>query len=88
VVLGKSGSGKSITIKCVVGLVGADSGVINVLALILPKLIPTNSMKYEFELVFFSKRSIIRFHERTRKNLRFTIRQKTVENHKGNLNVK
>jgi phospholipid/cholesterol/gamma-HCH transport system ATP-binding protein len=30
VVLGKSGSGKSITIKCLVGLVGADSGRITV----------------------------------------------------------
>jgi phospholipid/cholesterol/gamma-HCH transport system ATP-binding protein len=31
VVLGKSGSGKSITIKCLVGLVAADSGEISVL---------------------------------------------------------
>lgn len=30
VVLGKSGSGKSITIKCLVGLVVADEGEINV----------------------------------------------------------
>jgi phospholipid/cholesterol/gamma-HCH transport system ATP-binding protein len=50
-----------------VGLVGADSGVINVWSLILPKMIPTNSMKYEFELFSFQKRSIIRFHERMRK---------------------
>lgn len=30
VVLGKSGSGKSVTIKCLVGLVEADEGVIKV----------------------------------------------------------
>lgn len=32
VVLGKSGSGKSVLIKCIVGLLGFDSGVINVFA--------------------------------------------------------
>jgi phospholipid/cholesterol/gamma-HCH transport system ATP-binding protein len=31
VVLGKSGSGKSVLIKCIVGLLNADSGLINVL---------------------------------------------------------
>ncbi len=31
VVLGKSGSGKSVLIKCIVGLLSADSGTINVL---------------------------------------------------------
>ena len=30
VILGKSGSGKSITIKCIVGLMGIDKGEINV----------------------------------------------------------
>ncbi len=30
VVLGKSGSGKSVLIKCIVGLLNADSGIINV----------------------------------------------------------
>jgi phospholipid/cholesterol/gamma-HCH transport system ATP-binding protein len=31
VILGKSGSGKSVLIKCIVGLLNADSGIINVL---------------------------------------------------------
>ena len=31
VVLGKSGSGKSVLIKCIVGLLNADGGTINVL---------------------------------------------------------
>jgi phospholipid/cholesterol/gamma-HCH transport system ATP-binding protein len=66
VVLGKSGSGKSITIKCVVGLVGADSGVINVFGTDITKMDTNELNEIRVRMVFFSKRSIIRFHERTK----------------------
>ena len=38
VVLGKSGSGKSVLIKCIIGLIKPDSGTINVLGKNIPEL--------------------------------------------------
>jgi phospholipid/cholesterol/gamma-HCH transport system ATP-binding protein len=38
VVLGKSGSGKSVLIKCIIGLIKPDSGIINVLDKNIPDL--------------------------------------------------
>jgi phospholipid/cholesterol/gamma-HCH transport system ATP-binding protein len=57
VVLGKSGSGKSITIKCVVGLVGADSGVMFVGTDITK--IDTNELnEIRVRMVFFSNAAL------------------------------
>ncbi|MFM8912886.1 MAG: ATP-binding cassette domain-containing protein, partial [Flammeovirgaceae bacterium] len=41
VVLGKSGSGKSVLIKCIIGLMQPDSGDINVLGKDVPQLSTT-----------------------------------------------
>ena len=38
VILGRSGTGKSVTIKCMVGLIKPDSGEINVLGYDVPSL--------------------------------------------------
>ena len=48
VVLGKSGSGKSVLIKCIIGLVKPDSGTIRVLGQNIP-----NWIKSGYASVFF-----------------------------------
>jgi ABC-type multidrug transport system ATPase subunit len=53
VILGRSGSGKSITIKCIVGLVLADEGEIKVFGQNIELGVIT--MKFELELVLISK---------------------------------
>jgi phospholipid/cholesterol/gamma-HCH transport system ATP-binding protein len=42
VVLGRSGSGKSVLIKCMVGLLKPDSGEVQVLGYDVPSLSPRN----------------------------------------------
>jgi phospholipid/cholesterol/gamma-HCH transport system ATP-binding protein len=53
VVLGKSGSGKSVLIKCIIGLMKPDKGYINVLDNEVPKLSSSELDKLRVKVGFF-----------------------------------
>lgn len=81
VVLGRSGSGKSVTIKCIVGLITPDKGEINVFGenvLDLPKK-ELNEMRVKIGFLFQS--GALYDSMSVRENLAFTLRK-----HKRDLN--
>src|SRR5690348_10233199 len=52
VILGKSGTGKSVLIKCMVGLLKPDSGTINVLGYEVPRLNPRELNELRLQVGF------------------------------------
>ena len=75
VVLGRSGSGKSVTIKCIVGLIKPDKGEINVFGeniLELPKA-ELNEMRVKIGFLFQS--GALYDSMTVRENLAFTLRK-------------
>jgi phospholipid/cholesterol/gamma-HCH transport system ATP-binding protein len=75
VVLGRSGSGKSVTIKCIVGLISPDKGEINVFGkniLELPKA-ELNEMRVKIGFLFQS--GALYDSMSVRENLAFTLRK-------------
>jgi phospholipid/cholesterol/gamma-HCH transport system ATP-binding protein len=75
VVLGRSGSGKSVTIKCIVGLITPDKGEINVFGkniLELPKA-ELNEMRVKIGFLFQS--GALYDSMSVRENLAFTLRK-------------
>jgi phospholipid/cholesterol/gamma-HCH transport system ATP-binding protein len=55
VVLGRSGTGKSVLIKIIAGLLKADEGYLDVLVANLIRLQSENSMSYGSKSVFLSR---------------------------------
>ena len=79
VVLGKSGSGKSITIKCVVGLVSADSGVINVFGTDITKMDTNELNEIRVRIGFLFQNSALYDSMSVRENLAFTLNRHAKE---------
>jgi phospholipid/cholesterol/gamma-HCH transport system ATP-binding protein len=52
VILGRSGTGKSVLIKCMVGLIKADAGEINVLGFDVPQLTPAELNELRLQVGF------------------------------------
>lgn len=75
VVLGKSGSGKSIAIKCLVGLVSADKGVINVFGTDITKLDNNELNEIRIRIGFLFQNAALYDSMSVRENLGFTLKR-------------
>jgi len=75
VMLGKSGSGKSITIKCLVGLVEADKGDIKVFDIDIAKLGYTELNEVRLRIGFLFQNSALYDSMTVRQNLEFPLKR-------------
>lgn len=75
VILGKSGTGKSITIKCIVGLIKADKGVIKVLGEDITTLSTQDLNKIRVKVGFLFQNAALYDSMSVRENLDFTLRR-------------
>ena len=75
VVLGKSGSGKSIAIKCLVGLVSADKGTINVFGTDITKLDNSELNAIRIRIGFLFQNAALYDSMSVRENLGFTLKR-------------
>jgi phospholipid/cholesterol/gamma-HCH transport system ATP-binding protein len=75
VVLGKSGSGKSVLIKCVIGLVEPDSGSIQVLNQEVPKLNQEELDRLRVKIGFLFQSNALYDSMTVRENLEFPLRR-------------
>ncbi|HLF46974.1 MAG TPA: ATP-binding cassette domain-containing protein, partial [Chitinophagaceae bacterium] len=73
VVLGKSGSGKSVTIKCLVGLVEADEGEIKVFDTDITKLNNHQLNRIRIRIGFLFQNSALYDSMSVRQNLEFPL---------------
>ena len=79
VILGKSGSGKSVTIKCLVGLVDADEGEINVFGTDVTKLDNIGMNEMRSRMGFLFQNGALYDSMSVRENLAFTLRHHSKE---------
>lgn len=77
VILGQSGSGKSVTIKCLVGLIDADKGEINVFATDVTKLNNNELNKIRVRIGFMFQNGALYDSMSVRQNLAFTLKHHT-----------
>jgi phospholipid/cholesterol/gamma-HCH transport system ATP-binding protein len=77
VILGRSGSGKSITIKCIVGLVVADAGAIKVFDTDITKLNNTALNEIRSKIGFMFQNGALYDSMSVRQNLAFTLKHHT-----------
>jgi phospholipid/cholesterol/gamma-HCH transport system ATP-binding protein len=75
VVLGKSGSGKSVLIKCIIGLIKPDSGTVNVLGKNIPGLNHTELDKIRAKVGFLFQSNALYDSMTVRENLEFPLRR-------------
>lgn len=75
VVLGKSGTGKSITIKCIVGLIKGDEGEIKVLGQDIMNLNTKELNKVRVKVGFLFQSAALYDSMSVRENLDFTLRR-------------
>ena len=75
VVLGKSGSGKSIAIKCLVGLVEVDKGEINVFGTDITKLDNNELNQIRVRIGFLFQNAALYDSMSVRENLGFTLKR-------------
>jgi phospholipid/cholesterol/gamma-HCH transport system ATP-binding protein len=74
VILGRSGSGKSITIKCLVGLVHADEGEINIFGEDITKMSNTALNEIRVRIGFLFQNGALYDSMTVRQNLEFTLK--------------
>lgn len=77
VVLGRSGSGKSIAIKCLVGLIKADKGEINVLGTDITKINDIELNDIRTKIGFLFQNGALYDSMSVRQNLAFTLKHHT-----------
>ena len=75
VVLGKSGSGKSVLIKCIIGLMKPDSGTINVLGENIPELDIPKLDKIRMKVGFLFQSNALYDSMTVRENLEFPLKR-------------
>lgn len=75
VILGKSGSGKSVTIKCMVGLVTADKGEIKVLGTDISNLTNTELNAIRVRIGFLFQNAALYDSMTVRQNLEFPLKR-------------
>ncbi len=85
VVLGRSGTGKSVTIKCLVGLIRADAGEINVLGYDVPRLGVTDLNELRKQVGFSFQGSALYDSMTVRENLEFPLKRNLGINSQGEL---
>jgi len=76
VILGKSGSGKSVLIKCIVGLLNADSGIIRILGQNIPDLQSKELSLIREKIGFLFQSGALYDSMTVRENLEFPLRKK------------
>lgn len=74
IILGRSGSGKSVTIKCLVGLVEADEGEINVFGTDITKSKDTELNEIRSRIGFLFQNGALYDSMSVRQNLAFTLK--------------
>ena len=75
VIMGKSGSGKSVMIKCIIGLEEPDSGIIEVMGKDISKLDQTEWNELRTEVGFLFQGSALYDSMSVRENLEFPLRR-------------
>lgn len=75
VVLGKSGSGKSVLIKCIIGLMKSDSGIINVLGENVTDLHGAELDKIRMKVGFLFQSNALYDSMTVRENLEFPLKR-------------
>lgn len=75
VIMGKSGSGKSVMIKCLVGLMEADSGLIRVMGKDITKLTQETLDELRADIGFLFQGSALYDSMTVRENLEFPLRR-------------
>lgn len=86
VILGRSGTGKSVLIKCMVGLIYPDSGSINILGKDVFKLSPKEMNELRLQVGFSFQGSALYDSMTVRENLEFPLRRNLGINEKQKLN--
>jgi phospholipid/cholesterol/gamma-HCH transport system ATP-binding protein len=86
VVLGKSGSGKSVLIKCIIGLMKPESGTIHVLGKNVPKLNSTELDKMRVKVGFLFQSNALYDSMTVRENLEFPLRRHWIKTSKEEVN--
>jgi phospholipid/cholesterol/gamma-HCH transport system ATP-binding protein len=86
VVLGKSGSGKSVLIKCIIGLMKPDKGSINVLGNNVPELNTTDLDKMRVKVGFLFQSNALYDSMTVRENLEFPLRRHWIKTSKEEVN--
>ena len=76
VILGKSGSGKSVLIKCIVGLLNADSGIIRILGHNVPDLQSKELSMIREKIGFLFQSGALYDSMTVRENLELPLRKK------------
>lgn len=75
VILGKSGTGKSVLIKCMVGLLKPDAGTVNVLGYDVPSLSPKELNELRLQVGFSFQGSALYDSMSVRENLEFPLKR-------------
>jgi phospholipid/cholesterol/gamma-HCH transport system ATP-binding protein len=75
VILGRSGTGKSVLIKCMVGLIKPDAGEIVVLGYDIPRLTPTELNEVRLQVGFSFQGSALYDSMTVRENLEFPLKR-------------
>lgn len=83
VVLGKSGSGKSVLIKCIIGLLKADSGKIEVLGQSIPELNSSELDRIRMKTGFLFQSNALYDSMTVRENLEFPLRRHGIKKSKS-----
>ncbi|MFL5754099.1 MAG: ABC transporter ATP-binding protein [Bacteroidia bacterium] len=79
VVLGKSGSGKSVLIKCIIGLIRPDKGTIRVLEKNIPELGQEELDRIRVKVGFLFQSNALYDSMSVRENLEFPLRRHSIE---------
>lgn len=87
VVLGRSGSGKSITIKCIVGLVTADKGEIDVFGTSITALKNNELNPIRARIGFMFQNGALYDSMSVRQNLAFTLKHHTNEGTENEIEI-
>ncbi len=86
VVLGKSGSGKSVLIKLIIGLMKPDSGSINVLGNNVPELNTSQLDEMRVKIGFLFQSNALYDSMTVRENLEFPLRRHWIKTSKEDVN--
>jgi phospholipid/cholesterol/gamma-HCH transport system ATP-binding protein len=79
VVLGKSGSGKSVLIKCIIGLLKPDRGMIQVFGENIPEMDDNNLDKIRTKIGFLFQSNALYDSMTVRQNLEFPLRRHSIK---------
>lgn len=87
VVLGKSGSGKSVLIKCIIGLLKPDQGMINMFGLNIPDLSDDELDKIRVKVGFLFQSNALYDSMTVRENLEFPLRRHWIKVSQDEINT-